>query len=62
MRNVSVVLALLVLGVADATPIKDTQHVLQASLVKENAVHELGSRKLHGRFLHITGKYIPLVT
>lgn len=61
MRCFLVVLALAVWGVGNATPIRNAQHVLQAPLGEETAVHKVTTRKLHGRFLHITGKYSPLI-
>ena len=59
MRGFLVVFALAVLRVGNATPIRGAQHVLQAPLGEEIAVHNVATRKLHGRFLHITGKYSP---
>jgi hypothetical protein len=59
MRGFLVVLALAVLRFGNATPIRDAQLLLQAPLVEEAAVHKVATRKLHGRFLHITGKYSP---
>jgi hypothetical protein len=56
MRAFSVLLALAILRVGSATPIRDAQHVLQAPLVGKNGVDKAATRKLQGRFLHITGK------
>lgn len=58
MRSLLVLLALAILGVGNATPIRDAQHSLQAPLVEEAALRKLATRKLQGRFLHITGEFI----
>jgi hypothetical protein len=61
MRTFLVLLWLTVLRAGNATPIRDAQRVLQAPLVEETAVHKVATRKLQGRFLHITGKFMHLM-
>jgi endopolyphosphatase len=60
MRGILVLLALAFWGAGNASPLRDAQHVLQAPLWEKTAVHRVATRKLHGRFLHITGALFTL--